>query len=86
MALYWERGVSAPGLQGGPTVPARLPVPGAPSVFWGPVQPPGWRQVPSENLLGPAGAPRGRRGIARLEKQKCAVLLEFLNILNRSKN
>lgn len=38
MALYWERGVSAPGLQGGPTVPAWLPVPGAPAVFWGPVR------------------------------------------------
>ena len=50
------------------------------------VQPPSRRRVPPEYLLGPAGAPCGRRRIARLEKQKRAVLLEFLNILNLSKN
>ena len=50
------------------------------------VQPPDRRRVPSEYLLGPAGAPRGRRRIARLEKQKREVLLKFLNILNLSKN
>lgn len=82
-------GSLSPGPPGRSHSPCVAACPGVPAVFSArvkEVQPPGRRQVPSEYLLEPAGTPRGRRGITRLEKQKRAVLLEFSNILNLSKN